>query len=76
MTDKQQLKREIRAIGKQIDYYGTRIYRLGDWIDACGQDNYEGEEAENEANFTLWNDAIDAANTRRNQLRTQLKEMN
>lgn len=76
MADKLQLKREIRRLNESIDYYGSKIYRLGDWIAACGQENYDGEEAENEANFTKWNDAIEAAVSRRAELKTLLKGIN
>jgi uncharacterized protein YukE len=71
-----QLRSERYALKKRIDRLGTLIYKLGDWIDACGQDNYEGEEAENEANFTKWNDEIDQLNARLAQIKTELKELN
>lgn len=71
-----QLRSERYYLNKRKDRLNTLIYRLGDWIDACGQDNYEGEEAENEANFTKWNDEIDEINARLAEIKTQLKELN
>jgi predicted RNase H-like nuclease (RuvC/YqgF family) len=71
-----QLRSERYALNKRIDRLHSNIYKLGDWVDACGQDNYDGEEAENEANFTLWNDEIDQLNARLAQIKTELKELN
>lgn len=71
-----QLRSERYAINKRIDRLHTQIYKLGDWIDACGQANYEGEEAENETNFTAWNDEIEQLNARLAQIKTELKELN
>ena len=71
-----ELRSERYYLNKRKDRLGTLIYRLGDWIDACGQENYDGEEAENEANFTKWNDEIDRLNARLAEIKTQLKELN
>jgi hypothetical protein len=71
-----QLRSERYTINKRLDRLHSNIYKLGDWIDACGQNNYEGELAENEANFTLWNDEIDQLNARLAEIRTELKELN
>lgn len=71
-----QLRSERYYLKKEIDRLDNKIYRLGDWIDACGQDNYEGEEAENEANFTKWNDEIERLNARLAEIKTELKGMN
>jgi hypothetical protein len=71
-----QLRSERYSLNKRKDRLGALIYRLGDWIDACGQANYDGEEAENEANFTKWNDEIDEINARLAEIKTQLKEEN
>lgn len=70
-----QLRSERYYLKKRIDRLDNQIYRLGDWINACGQDNYEGEEAENEANFTKWNDEIDQLNARLAEIKTELKEL-
>ena len=71
-----ELRSERYALNKRIDRLHTLIYKLGDWIDACGQANYDGEEAENEANFTKWNDEIEQLNARLAQIKTELKELN
>jgi hypothetical protein len=76
MTDKQQLRRELANAERMIDFWATRIDRLGAWIHECGEDNYEGEAAENEANFTQWNEAWQRSISDRNELKTRLKEMN
>jgi hypothetical protein len=76
MNDKLQLKREIRRLKASIDYADTRIYRLGDWINACGEDNYEGEAEENERLFEMYNDSIDNDTRLIATLKAQLKEMN
>lgn len=70
-----QLRSERYALNKRIDRLHSNIYKLGDWISACGQDNYEGEEAENEANFTRWNDEIRQLNARLAEIKAELKGM-
>ena len=67
-----QLRSERYALNKRKDRLHTLIYKLGDWIDACGQDNYDGEEAENEANFTKWNDELAQIETRLFIIKAQL----
>jgi len=76
MATTRELKLAILNIEERTDRLHSHIYKLGDWIDACGQNNYEGEEAENEANFTKWNDEIDKLNADLVEIKTELKELN